>query len=55
MDVTLSIARDKRGILEEAIKVCRRNEETVHVVWVWGCVYGMIALQESLYYKCYHL
>jgi hypothetical protein len=30
------VARDKRGILEEAIKLCRRNEETVYVVWEWS-------------------
>jgi hypothetical protein len=27
--VTLSVARDKRGVLEEAVKVRRGDEETV--------------------------
>lgn len=30
--MTLSVARDKRGVLEEAIKVCRGNEETIQHV-----------------------
>ena len=27
--MTLSVACDKRGVLEEAVKVCRGDEETV--------------------------
>jgi hypothetical protein len=30
--MTLSVARDNRGVLEEAIKVCRGNEEAIQHV-----------------------
>jgi len=49
MDVILSVARNKRGVLEEAIKVRRGNEETIRVgggvetgvytVWISGVGY----------------
>ncbi len=42
--VTLSVARNKRGLFEEAIKLCRGDEETVYVglgVELNRCVYGM--------------
>lgn len=30
--MSLSVARDKRGLLKEAIKVCRGDEETIQHV-----------------------